>query len=93
MSGIVEPVQPPSLATAADVADLKAAVANLQAAVTGTVPRRVSAVVSKMVSKMASAVPTGKVAWTAYGASAGITAATATMHHVAAALASAAAFL
>jgi len=93
MSESVTPAAPPLLATAADVADLKAAVVSLQATVAGAPSRRVSSAVGKVVGKMASAVPTGKVAWTAYGASAGITAATVTMPHVAAVVAAVAAYL
>jgi hypothetical protein len=83
---------PPAPATAADVADLKAAVANLEAAITGTVTRRMGAGVKSVVSKMASAVPTGKVAWTVYGASGGIVTATMVLAHAAPVVAAVAAF-
>ena len=63
---VVEPVQV-SDAAAAEVAALHAAVADLKATITGTVPRKVGAAIKNATARVAAKVPANTVAKVAYG--------------------------
>jgi hypothetical protein len=85
---VVEPVQvstpaPAAPATTADIAAVRADVAALHATVTGTVPRKVGAVVKAATAKVTAKVPTGNVAKMVYGVAGGAAGAIQFAPHVA----------
>ena len=81
---VVEPVQV-SDAAAAEVAALHAAVADLKATITGTVPRKVGAAFKNATARVAAKVPANTVAKVAYGGVMGAGSAIVAAPHVAAA--------
>jgi hypothetical protein len=90
---VVEPVQvsnavpaaPAAVATAAEVAALQAAVAELKATITGTMPRKVGAAIRNATAKVGAKVPANTVAKLAYGGLMGAGSAVVAAPHVAAA--------